>query len=1002
MSTETLLRQAVKGALALGSAGTMIGAGAALAQTAAPAAGTKLSNIVVTGSHIPQTSIATAQPVITINRQEIDNSGYTSVGQLLQSLSAAGPALNTQFNNGGNGSVFFDLHNLGSQRVLVLVNGQRWLPTLGGSVDVSTIPTAIVDRIEVLMDGASAVYGSEAMAGVINIITIQNYNGAQAGVYTGIYDGKGDGGGWDGKVQEYYFTVGTSGDRSAVMLSASYRNANPVWAGQRTISKEPYAGTGNEFGSSGSPNGRFVFYDPNYASYGNPAACSKSAALGYPGCDFTGPINPTNPFQSAPFTQGFNYAPQNYLLTPQELYSIYSQGHYDLTDNITFNFTTTYQRRNSSQVLAPNPWFFGLAGTEFVNGPVIGVAANNPYYPYGKDLVPGFPSYGSGAYFCQNYGSPTCSTNYETLFFFGRRPNEVGNRVFTQNVSTFYFNGGFTGYWEMFGNEWNWNANYIYGNTLETDLTTGLASTTQIANALGTQCPTSPGCVPLNIFGGAGTITKPMANYVLFDAHDITSQTLRDYNANIGGSFFNGWYAGPWGAAAGYEYDEFDGFFQPDALIAAGNTVGNAVKPTNGREKTDAEYAELNIPLASNMPFARELGIDIANRWSQATWNGIGSVFQNGAIVNEPASGSASDSTGRVTFKWKPIDQLLFRGTWAAGFRIPAISDLFSGAADNYPSLVDPCAPGPFGGWNGIPADLPPGCNGMRHSQPNGQIHTTVGGNPALQPEKSISQSLGFVWSPDFVQGLDFSADYYKIVVVNQITRLGGQFYLNQCYYNSDQAACNKITVAGGTVRNVTDTEINAGSFHTNGWDVGLRYQLPTTPVGDFTVNLNMNFVKFLTLCSNSGECRNVAGTGSSFSGTAKHKYNLGVNWDYGPWAATWNVYLIGDLYEPCKNSVRWDAGNPTHAGNPWCSNVGPGAGYPTGEPTNHLGTTVYNDVQGSYTVSSWNTTFTLGIQNLFDKSPPIAATAFGNSFFPSGGYRIPGRFFYGRVTVNF
>ncbi|MGA7965828.1 MAG: TonB-dependent receptor, partial [Gammaproteobacteria bacterium] len=770
MSTEALLRQAVRGALAVGAAGSMVGAGVALAQTAPPAgtaAGTtKLSNITVTGSHIPQTAIANAQPVINISRQQIETSGYTTVGNLLQGLSAAGPALNQAYNNGGTGQVFFDLHNLGSQRVLVLVNGQRWLPTLGGSVDISTIPTAIVDHIEVLMDGASAIYGSEAMAGVINIVTIKNYNGAQASAYMGMYDGHGDGGGWDGKTQNYSFTVGTAGDRSAVLLSAGYRNNGPVWAGQRTISKEPYIGTGTAFGSSGTPDGRFVFYDPNWASRGNTnGACGSSAAFGYPGCDFTGPINSTNPFGSAPFTQHFNYAPQNYLYTPQETWYAYTQGHYDLTDNVTFNFTADYDRRNSSQVLAPNPWFFGLAGSEFVNGHAIGVAANNPYNPFGVDLVPGFPSYGNGQYFCQNYGSPTCSTNYETLFFYGRRPNEVGNRVFNQNSQTFYFNGGFKGYWQMFGNQWTWNANYIYGQTLVTNLTTGLASTARIASALGAGCTNDPSCVPLNIFGGLGTITPDQANYILFNAHSVDQQVLRDYNANIGGSFFNSWYAGPWGVAAGYEYQEFDGFFQPDALVAAGNTVGNATKPTSGRQATNAEYAELSIPLASDLPFAKALGIDLANRWSQFKFDGIGSKFVNGAIVNYPANGRAHASTGRVTLKWQPIQQLLFRATWAAGFRIPSISDLFGGASDNFPGLSDPCA-----GAN--PAQYCPG----PHAQPNAQIHTTIGGNPDLQPEKSISRSLGFVWSPSFAEGLDISADYYKIEVVNQITRKGGQY----------------------------------------------------------------------------------------------------------------------------------------------------------------------------------------------------------------------------------
>ena len=264
MSTDTLLKQAVRGALAVGAAGSMVGAGVALAQTAPPAgtaAGTtRLSNITVTGSHIPQTAIATSQPVISISRQQIDSTGYTNVGQLLTNLSSAGSSLTLNINNGNtSGLQTINLHDLGSQRVLVLVNGQRWIPTTGGNVDLTTIPLSVVDHVDVLLDGASAIYGSEAIAGVVNIITVKNYNGAEAHAYMGMFDGHADGGGWDGKTQKYSFTVGTSGDRAGILLSAGYYNTSPIWAGQRTISREPWIDFGTQLGSSGTPGGRSSF-----------------------------------------------------------------------------------------------------------------------------------------------------------------------------------------------------------------------------------------------------------------------------------------------------------------------------------------------------------------------------------------------------------------------------------------------------------------------------------------------------------------------------------------------------------------------------------------------------------------------------------------------------------------------------------------------------------------------------------------------------------------------
>ncbi len=1021
MSTEALLRQAVKGALALGAAGSMAGAGAALAQTA-PAAGTsggatKLSQIIVTGSHIPRTSIATAQPVITINRQEINNTGFTTVGQLLQNMSSSGSALNVQFNNGGDGEQLINLHDLGSNRVLVLVNGQRWVPDLGGAVDLTTIPLAVVDRVEVLLDGASAVYGSEAIAGVINIITKKNYNGAEAHAYYGAYDGHGDGGGWDGKTQQYSFTVGTSTDKSGVLLSAGYYQQQAVWAGQRTISKEPYVGFGNQNGSSGSLGGRF--FTLNQIGNPLPNGCYPASVTtsGYNLCDLSGPdAHDPSGYHTWSNLDRYNYAPANYLRTPQERWYIFSQGHYDLTDNVTFNFMTTYQRRNSSQVLAPNPWFFGPYGGETQNGQQIGMAKNALGNPFGVDLVPYYPSSTTAFQnWCTKYGSPTCTSQYDIMLLYGRRPIEVGNRDFSQNNQTFYFNGGFTGYFDVDGNEWNWNANYIYGQVLETQITQGLANTARIQSAVSYGCASDPTCVPLNLFGGAGTITPAMANYIMFTAHDVTKEVLRDYNAGLNGSFFNNWYAGAWGFAAGYEYEAYDGFNSPDPLVSSGNTVGNVTQPTTGRENTNAQYVELNVPFANNAPLAKSLGIDVAERWSQFHYNGIGNIFDAATqSVTTGAEGKyAHSATPRATFKWQPIQSLLLRATWSQGFRIPSLTELFFGASDNYPALTDPCVGQP--GYPNCPANA---------TQPNGQIKTTIGGNAQLDPEKSTTRTAGFVWSPGFAPGFDFSADYYKTEVTNRIARAGGQYYLNACNLPGDATnapACSYIVrTSGGTVTNILDLQHNGGSQLVEGWDINTRYKLPTMPFGDITLALTMNFMQKDIACNAAGQCTDYAGTasGGNFFGQPHHRYNFTVDWNYGPWSATWRMQVIGPMWEDCTQSplnffgagggaesITGNAGAPRNFG--WCSKISSYTYDSSGQPfavavgQNHLGTTVYNDLSASYTVSSWNTTFTLGCNNFLDKQPPISRTSFANSYLPVY-YDTPGRFFYGRISVTF
>lgn len=1010
---NNVLKAATKAALAVGGAGVLIGSGSALAQSPQPTHAsnkrTKLSQIVVTGSHIPRTSIATAQPVITIDRQEINNTGFTTVGELLQNMSSAGSALNVQYNNGGNGAELVNLHDLGANRVLVLVNGQRWIPTLSGAVDLTTIPLSVVDRIEVLLDGASAVYGSEAIAGVINIITKRDYNGAQAHGYYGAYDGHGDGGGWDGKTQKYSFTVGTSNERSGVLLSGGYYQQQAIWAGQRTISKEPRVGFGNQNGSAGTPGGRFLIMN---TAGSNVASCTPSVAR----CDLSGP-DANNPSGYHQWTNAdrYNFAPANYLRTPQERWDIFSQGHYDLTDNVTFTFTTTYQRRNSSQVLAPNPWFFGLFSGKEANGLKIGMAKNAPGNPFGADLVPYRPTSSGFATWCNRFGSPTCSSNYDVLLLYGRRPVEVGNRDFSENNQTFYFNGGFNGYWQMLNNQWTWNANYIYSQVLDTRVKQGWANTARLQQALSYNCANEPGCVPLNLFGGAGTITPAMGNYVMFTAHRVIKEVLRDYNATVAGQLMNGWYAGPWGVAAGYEYEAYDGFDQPDALVSEGNTIGNVTQPTNGRENTNAEFVELHLPLAKHMAFAKELGIDVAERWSQFHWNGIGNVLNatTQTVGTGTAAAYAHSATPRVTLKWRPVADFLVRGTWAQGFRIPSLSELFFGASDNHPAVVDPCAV--------AASQLPAGCNGVVHVQPNPQIRTTVGGNAYLHPEKATTRTAGFVYSPTFLPNFDFSADYYKTEVVRIIQSAGAQYYLDDCYVAQNPTSCQHIVVTGGAITNIINLLNNGGSRKVEGWDLAADYRFPVTPIGQFSVRATANFMQSDVYCSINGQCTEEAGsagpsseTGSRF-GQPKHRYNVALDWNYGAWSAVYRIRIIGPMWEDCTQSElntrgRGGGAEGVTATSPrtfgWCSKIvsytydSQGTPFSVKQGINQLGTTVYSDVQCSYTVRPWNATFTLGVNNLFDKQPPISRSTFANSYLPM--YDTPGRFVYARVAVHF
>jgi len=406
--------------------------------------------------------------------------------------------------------------------------------------------------------------------------------------------------------------------------------------------------------------------------------------------------------------------------------------------------------------------------------------------------------------------------------------------------------------------------------------------------------------------------------------------------------------------------------------------------------------------------------LDLANRWSQCKWDGTGNVINENSsppsISTGEATGRAHASTARATIKWQPIQQVLVRGTWSQGFRTPSISELFSGSATGFPTVNDPCV-NPVAPLASLPSRYACPANA---SQPDAQIATTGGGNAHLSPEKALTRSAGIVYSPRWAPGLDVSADYYKIEVDDIIGSLGPQYYLNACYYGADTSACGHIVRPGNAINKIFALTTNSGSFKTNGWDVNLRYRFPTTPVGNFTFRMQATFVKEAVSCSAATKvssngtflpnCVDAAGSIDSPNRIPKHRYNISLNWSRGPWSAFWKMDVIGPMYETCSNSSLHSVYGVSYTNSSnWCSqpNKVSAAYYGKSVGLHRLGTTIYHDIQGSYTVNAWNTTFSVGINNVFNKLPPVSYTAFANSYSPYF-YRTPGRFVYGRISVRF
>jgi iron complex outermembrane recepter protein len=957
----------------------------------------QLGKIEVTGTRIKRTDVETAQPVTIISTQQIKATGLNNVGDILATLPQIRAMLNAQVNNGNDGQSTIDLRNLGPNRVLVLVNGKRWVGNNAGKVDFGTIPAAVIDHIEILQDGASAIYGSDAISGVVNVITLKNYTGAEANGYNGWYHGDGH---TDGKVQAYDFTIGTSGDKSSVLMSIGYTDQVGALAADRNISKEPFAGTGTVFGSSRSPGGRYRFV-PTANTGGNTAGtCPGGLAVNSSGfCDLTlknFPANPSlNNFRGWVGTDHYNYAPLNYLIAPGETTNLFTQGHFDLADNLAFTAEGLFTNRSSQTQLAQPVLDIGSQTTG-----VFTIDKTNPYNPFGVNLVSRSddPCIAAG----------TC----DLLLDIGRRFSEAGPRVVDIDQNTFHFGSAFKGYFDMAGGEWDWDAGYVFNRMDEPKRESNVVDLGNLSKALGPafnagtaanpdwECGTAdhpvsnpnavPGfkCVPTNLFGGAGSITPAMVASDTFNPISDQMNTQRDYTVNLTGNLFD-LPAGPVGVAFGGEYLEWDGFFHTDGPTTDGDNAENQSFSTSGRERTDAEYVEFNIPILADQPFAKDMNLDIAERWSQFAWGGTDAL--TGGVSPHH---TANASTGRVALKWQTTDALLLRASWSQGFRLPTISEFFGGQTTAAIAVQDPCATASF-------AAAHANCGGL-HTQGNNQINTFEFANPNLNPEKSESRTVGFVYNPDFMPGFDFSADYFKIEVDQFVTLLNDATILADCYVGNIQAQCANIKFRSGSIVDITSLNSNIGGDLTEGVDVSTHYKFPSSSMGDFKLGFDMTFLKvFQTTLPNGSTfaTSQLAGWATQSGSTAvsypKRKGNLSLNWNFGPWSATYMLRYTSAVWEAC------DILGPSFL----CSDPNtvvtslPNVGAQI-QGRNHIGAVTYHDVSASYHADSMNTDFTLGIRNLFGKNPPISTQAFANSYLPT--YDTPGQFFYARIGVKF
>lgn len=916
--------KAVRLAIAFGAAST---AAFSASTMAADEGIEKVERIQVTGSRIKRTDLESASPVLVLSREDLNASGQLSIGNILQQIPAAGAALNTAFNNGGTGATNMDLRNLGAERLLVLVNGKRWVSSLGSTVDLNTIPASSIERVEVVKDGASAIYGSDAIAGVVNIITRKDFEGVEFSVYGGENSKYNDGRQYSADI-----TVGATSDRGGLMFNASHVTQQPIWAGDRDVSANGNSTTTGIGRMSLDSSSISSDLRNNLLSQGY---TENNAGETNAGFDIV-PNGAGNNVGLDSFRDRngdvYNYASENYLSTPQERNSFYVQAFYDVSDDVRFVSDFMMTNRKSSQLLAAMPLTIGASFG--ASASKVDIHENNIYNPFGETL------YGDSA---------RSGVDGYTPYAAQRRFIEAGNRIYEQNDTTYRAMVGLEG--SIGDTSWVWDASYIYGKNSQDELTTGLLNLTRINQALGDNCNATTSCVPLNLFGGAGSITDEMTDFVTFDSVGRSGLELKDYTLNFAGDAFE-LPAGIVGMAVGFERREETGYDTPDPLTATGESSGNQRDATEGGFRLDEAYVELSIPV-------------------------LETLIVSPAIRYSDHSAYGSSSTAKVGVEFRPSDDLLLRGTWAEGYRAPSISNLYAGNADSYPTLTDPC--------NSVDGATPnlPGCAGVPdgYNQANKQIRKTNVSSPDLKPEESESKTFGVVYNPSYVEGLEFTIDYYDIEVENAINRYGSSRLLNECSTGEKSASCDFIDRdSNGNIVDIRDFLQNAGTYSVEGIDFYTAYKFDTQ-YGNFKTSLDISYVM-----TNEFDGDDQVGIQFGDAGYPEYKGTFAVDWSMGDFDAHWQTRYVDRLQN--NYDILYGAEN-----------------YPS--MADYIGSYFVHDISVGYAMDAYNTKLSIGVENLFAKEPSKEYEnndfAISTNNFSVTEYDVNmDRFVYIRATVKF
>ncbi|GAB7555561.1 TonB-dependent receptor [Novosphingobium sp. 11B] len=891
--------------------------------------------IIVTGSRLRNANLEQAAPIMAVTAAEMKATGQVNVENVLKEIPQLVPDQTGASNNPGDGVATANLRGLGASRTLVLVNGRRYVSyDTNQIVDLNTIPTALLERVDVVTGGKSAVYGSDAVTGVVNFVTKQDYDGIQANANYRLTDA-GDGAQYTGGILAgKNFADG----RGNITVYGEYSQRKAITQASRSYTKTAMTdgddGTLVAGGSSSIPATRMNLGGTNY-KFGQDGSYSA--------------------YDSS--TDAYNYATENYLQVPQKRELVFAQAHFDVSDALTLYAEGQYVHNRVKNQLAPTP----VTGSFSIDNDSSFLSADS------QALLQGYDTDGDG---------------YTTANIY-RRLSEIGDRV---QVTDSKAVRGLIGARGDIGHDWSYDVyasfsrtrrtEYQYGNISRSRLQQGLLTTYDADGNL-VCTDTSNGCVPVNIFG-EGNISDAAVDFLSIDTVNRSTITEKVVSGAISNNNLFDLGAGPAGFAFGAEYRSEHGSYNPDELLSSGDVVGfNASDATSGGYNVKELFAEIDVPLIADKPFIERLEFNGAARYS---------------YYSTAAKSVGTFSAGLV---YAPIKDISFRGQFSRAVRAPTVNDLYSGSSQNFETATDPCStPDATSYSNLYAACVASGVAAadVGNDQYNAaatQIESYNGGNTKLREETANTYTFGVVLQPQMIPGLSITADYYHIKIDNFITAVGTANLLTACYgdagnnYTSyDSSTCSLLPRdSTGTIVGAIDNLSNTGGVKTDGIDFDAQYTIPLAFGRNNSSKLNLRVAgsylmnwTFRPMASLPDLVVDCAG-----------KFGLSCSNVYAKWRlnsrATWST-------EDLSVSLAW-----RHL-----SAVDDDTG---GYAVDHIPAYNYFDLSASVDVAkrfTWN----IGMNNMFNKKPPVLGDNQEQSNTYPSTYDVYGRTFFTGITVDF